>query len=411
MKYWLVVLPLFLLVYLGRLFFWPGLDLPDGAEVRVVGKITSQPYLKGSNQILIINQFWLQTDRFPAYAYGEKIEVVGKVKKRVINRFLNQYALYYPSIWPVSEKESLINQSKIRGSLFKLRQEVESRFARLLPEPQASLLAGILLGAKQDLPENFRQDLRETGTLHVVVASGYNITVVAGFLLTVLAGRLNRKLALVISLLGIAAYMLMAGAEPPVVRAAIMGGLTYLAMFLGREKDALTGLAAAAMTMLLVHPLILFDIGFQLSFLATAGILFIYPAFKGRVFRWPWLGEELRVTLSAQLGVLPLLLFHFGEVSFLSPLINALVLPVTPLIMLLGVVVSLASLVPGLAQLMAWLAWVPLTYFVGMVRLFGKLSWGMVSLSWFSWWWAIGYYLVLGIWLIRVQKSKVKSQN
>ena len=406
MRQGLIILVVFLGVYCLRLALLPGLDLADGVQVRVAGKITGQPYLKGSNQILMIDRFWVQTDRFPGYSYGDKVELVGTVNQRVINRFSTQYQLYYPSIRLIEQKQTLIDQSKIIGFLLRLKNSLVKLFTGLLPEPQASLLGGILLGSKQDLPENFRQNLRKTGTLHVVVASGYNITVIAGFLLALLAGLVNRKLALVISLLGIIAYTIMAGAEAPIVRAAIMGSLTYLGMFLGREKEAVVGLVAAAMLMLLFNPLILFDIGFQLSFMATTGILFVYPLLKGKVFSLVGVGEDLRVTLSAQLGVLPLLLVHFGEVSLLSPLVNGLVLPVTPLIMVLGAFIIPASLVPGLGQLVAWLAWVPLTYFVKLVDWFGKFNWGMVSLSWFSWHWVLGYYLVLVLWLI---KSKSKS--
>jgi len=250
------------------------------------------------------------------------------------------------------------------------------------------LLAGILLGVKKEMPEKFLKNLQETGTIHIVVASGYNISVIAGFLLNSLAVRIGRKKAILISFIGILVYTFIAGAQPPIVRAAIMGSLTYLAQLLGREKDGLWSLVLAAVIMLLVSPLILFDIGFQLSFTATAGILLLNPILKGKT------------TLAAQIATLPILLANFGQVSWLSPLINALVLPAVPLIMSLGAMTVVAG------QILAWLTWVPLTYFVKIIELFSRLPWISFSVGKISFFWAVGYYFILGLWILRRQKPR-----
>ena len=253
------------------------------------------------------------------------------------------------------------------------------------------------------MPQNFWQNLRETGTLHVVVASGQNVSMVANFLIGVLVLLISRRKALWLAMGGAILYVLMVGAEPPVVRAGIMAILAYLAQFLGREEEGTLALFFAAGVMLLINPLLLFDLGFQLSFTATGGILWLYPWLKEKkLFSLPFLGEALATTLAAQIGVMPILLTNFGQISFLSPLINALVLWEVPLIMVLGLIVILLGLfIKPLAVVLSWFVWLLLTFFVKVIELFGSFSWVSWEIKKPSFYWAVGYYLVLGYLLWR----------
>ena len=141
-----------------------------------------------------------------------------------------------------------------------------------------------------------------------------------------------------------------------------------------------------------------FDIGFQLSFMATGGILLVYPLLRvRRFFALPVLGDELATTLSAQIGVWPILLVNFGNLSWFSPVINALVLPLVPLLMYLGgMMVLFGFLIRPVAQVLGWLLWLPLSYFIGLIRLFASVPWVNLEIGGLSWWWAGGYYFVLG---------------
>jgi len=401
----------FCLIYILRLHASQPLNIPDQAAIRLTGRIIQQPYQRDSKQIINVNGFLIKADRFPAYFYGQKVVVTGKVQKRMINRFASQFSLYYPQIQVIDQTRTLIDKINFGDLLFGFRKRLEEGLGQALPEPQVSLLAGILLGSRRDLPEKFMTNLRGTGTMHVIVASGYNISVVAGFLVGILLLFFRRRSAVGGAFLGIVGYTIMAGGEPPVVRAAIMGSLTCLAQLLGREKDVLASLLFAAAIMLLVSPLILFDIGFQLSFLATAGILLIEPLLTGKLFSLPLLGQDLKVTLAAQIATLPILVFNFGQISLLSLLVNALVLPVTPLIMGLGAVTAGLSLVSvALARVSAWLVWLPLTYFVKVIDWFGPWS-QLVSLKLASVsnWWVGGYYLGLSLWLWRQKRVSASS--
>lgn len=396
-----VVLILFsvTILYCFRLQSVSRLAIPEDKVITLRGRVTKQPYLKGSYQIISVGPISLKTDRYPGYFYGDLLEVTGRFEKGVTNPFQAQYYAYSPAIRKIEgfQKQGLFSNFKSR--LYFFRGRFEKIIDQLLPEPQSSLEIGILLGAKREMPEKFLNNLRNTGTLHIIVASGYNLSVVAGFLVSALIWFMNRKKALFFAFLGVVFYTLMVGAEPPVVRAAIMAILAYGAEYLGRPRDGLIALATAAIIMLLISPLILFDIGFQLSLMATAGILLIYPLLKEwKFFELPVFGDDLATTLSAQIGVMPILLVNFGNLSFLSPLINAMVLPLIPILMNLGGIVALFGLfIRPIAQVLAWVLWLPLTYFVKLIEGFGSLSWINWQIEGLSIWWGIGYYLVLAI--------------
>jgi len=409
----LVVLTLFSIVilYFFRLQSVSRLNLPANKVITLRGKVTEQPYLKGSYQIISLGSIKVLTDRFPGYFYGDDLEVSGKFEKRVINPFQTEYWAFFPTIRPLEEGKKLSFFSSFKRSLYFFRGRLETAFAQVLPEPEASLEMGILLGVKKEIPEDFLNNLRKTGTLHIIVASGYNLSVVAGFLVSTLVWFVSRRKALLFAFLGIIFYTLLVGGEPPVVRAAMMATIAYTAEFLGRPKSGLIGLFITALVMLIISPLILFDLGFQLSLLATSGILLVYPLLKERrIFNWPVFGDNLATTLAAQIGVLPLLLVNFGNFSWLSPLINALVLPLVPLLMNLGGVMVLFALVSKpMAQVIGWVLWLPLTYLVKLIEFCGGLPWFNFQIKSLSFWWGIGYYLVLGIILCWAWKKRWDS--
>lgn len=386
-------------IYFFRLQSVSTLNIPQGTIITLRVRVTQQPYLKASYQIISLGPILIKTERFPGYFYGDYLEISGKFERQVINPFYFQYYASFPTIRKIDEAQGQSLISNFKKKLIYFRGQLEKAIEQLLPEPQSSLEIGVLLGTKREMPENFLQNLRNTGTLHIIVASGYNLSVVAGFLVSTLVWFVNRKKALVIAFLGVIFYTLMVGAEPPVVRAAIMASLAYGAVFLGRLRHGLIALITAAFIMLLISPLILFDIGFQLSLMATAGILLIYPLLKeGRIFHLPVFGDDLATTLSAQIGVMPILLANFGNLTFLSPLINALVLPLIPLLMNLGGIIALSGFLSKLlAQVLAWLLWLPLTYFVKLIEGFGRLSWVNFQIKGLFFWWGIGYYFALAI--------------
>lgn len=401
---------LFLCLYLFRLTQRPRYFIPEEKSVKIVGRVTNQPYLKDSYQIIELGPVLILANRFPGYFYGDRIEVFGKFQKEVINSLTSQYISFFPTIRLLREEENLMGKVNLKRFLLKTRGQIEKRVRRFLPEPQSSLLLGIVLGVKTEMPENFWQDLRRTGTLHLVVASGQNVVIVTGFLMNLSLWFLKRRWAILIALLGILVYVLMVGAEAPAVRAGLMASMIFVGQWFGREANPGGPLLLTAMMMLLISPLILFDIGFQLSFAATAGLIWLHPLLLTKLStlgKIPVLGEGLLVTISAQLATLPILLVNFGQFSWLSPLVNALVLPLIPLLMVFGFIIAGLSFFSSfLAQLLSWLVWPFLSWFVRVVEFFGSLSWANWEMGEISFWWAVLYYLILLIFLIKIGKDR-----
>lgn len=369
----------FLIVFLLLLLFFlryqtlPSLpDFLPGQEIIIRDVLREEPKIISSSQRFSLAGIEIKTFRYPEYHYGDQLIITGNLKKGVTGKWL----LEFPEIEENIQEQRMGIEHKILASISAWRRKIEKIYRFSLPEPQASLMAGIVLGSKSGFPYDFYQALRETGTLHVVVASGMNITLVAAVLVSFLVLFLNRRKALTFAFLGVWFYVFLAGGEAPVVRAGIMGSLAFLGVGLGREKDALRGLIFAGALMLFINPNYLFDLGFQLSFAATAGILLVYPRIRGikrikKVFSLSLIGDDLAVTLAAQTLTLPIMVFNFGGYNPLSPLVNALVLWAVPWIMGIGALAGIAGLInQTLGQIICLPAYVLLTYFIKTVELF-----------------------------------------
>lgn len=333
-------------------------NYPSGTRIKITATLKEEPKIVGNTQRLTLAGIKITTWRYPDYHYGERLAVTGRVKD---NR------LELPSI----EKEIETDKDRedgreIRGKIYELRRKIEESYKRILSEPQASLLSGIVLGSKSGMPKDFYEASRKTGTLHIMVASGMNINIVAMTTMPLFLLFFRRQVALILSFTLIWFYVLLTGADAPAVRAGIMGSLIFLAQILGREADAWRGLVFAAGLLLFADPRSLLDLGFQLSFAATAGILFFSPWFSRKFRRLP---EKVRPdfcqTISAQIATLPIILYNFGYYSPLSPLVNILIAPVIPWIMRLG-------LLGVLLWPILWLILPLLTYIVEVVEWFGR---------------------------------------
>ena len=257
-----------------------------------------------------------------------------------------------------------------------------SQTNKLLPEPQASLLNGILWGEQKYMPKDFYNALRRTGTLHVIALSGMNITILIN-LIAKLTLFLGRRRSVLISLISIVIFIGFVGASPSVVRAGIMGGLSLISIYFGRKDWALLSLFLAAGIMLLFNTDWLTNIGFQLSFLATLGIIVLggrggLRELRGRgEKRRSWVyefiydvKENFRTTLAAQVFTLPIILYSFKQLSLIAPLTNVLVLWIVQPIMVIGLVLSLSAVVcQPFAVVVSWFIWVPLTYFIEVVKI------------------------------------------
>lgn len=249
----------------------------------------------------------------------------------------------------------------------------------LLSEPHASLLNGILFGTRANMPKEFYRALLITGTLHVIAASGMNVTI-----LTNVIGRstlfLGRKASILISICFIFFYVLLTGATPSIVRAAIMGCLSLLSVYFGKQYYGLLGLFFAGLIMFLFQPSLISNISFQLSFLSTVGIILankrINCQIRGGLIEKSinWVKTNLLLTLSAQAFTLPIIFYNFHRISLISPVANLASIWLIQPIMVLGIFTSIAGLVwLPFGYIPALITWVPLTMFIKLIEFFALI--------------------------------------
>jgi competence protein ComEC len=297
------------------------------------------------------------------------------------------------------------------GTLYQAKHWVNATIHRFLPEPHAGLLAGLLLGVKSDLSDSFKTALKNSGTSHIVALSGMNVAIIITFLLLML-NRLPRRWVWLTSGLLILIFVVMTGAASSVIRAAIMGWLLLLASFWGRKRNPINAVLLAIITMVAIHPLILFyDVGFQLSVAATLGLVYCTPLFDWRIKFVPKIvSEALASTIGATLFTLPLVALYFGGLSLVSLGANVLVVPLVPYVMLVGFVgLIVFALLPAL-QWLAIFIWPLSALLMGIINWFGHLPIAFVTLPPLPIWIPVLYYIGLGIIIIYVQHRRLSKK-
>ena len=270
-------------------------------------------------------------------------------------------------------------QAALRGA----RLWLLSGLNLLIPEPEAALAAGILLGVRSGIDPGINDAFARAGLTHVVAISGWNIAIVAA--LAAGAARplarlpSGRWLAALTAAGTVAGYVLLTGASPSVVRAALMAGAILIARLGGSRSHAMSALMLAALVMVVAAPTVVWDVGFQLSALATAGLIWFGAAFEARLSRWPTLiREPVALTMAAQVTTLPVILLNFERLSLVAPLANVLVVPLVPVVMLTSALAALIGSTHGALPLIgdasAWLAGGAAWLYLRLVVLAGTLA-------------------------------------
>ncbi|MBA2266538.1 MAG: DNA internalization-related competence protein ComEC/Rec2 [Chloroflexi bacterium] len=266
----------------------------------------------------------------------------------------------------------------------------------IVPEPEAALGAGILLGVRASIAPEINDAFATAGLTHVVAISGWNIAIVAA-LVAAMVRPLERRpggrwTTALVAALTVGGYVVLTGASPSVVRAALMAAAMLVARLGGSRAHAASALGLAALVMLLVAPAVLWDVGFQLSLLATAGLIWFGGAVERRLPGWPaWIREPVALTLAAQLTTLPIVLVNFERLSLVAPIANILVVPFVPITMLFSAIASLAGVldgtvhIPVLSDAMSWFAggaaWLVLRVIVSLGMAVASLPYAAVDVS------------------------------
>lgn len=361
-----------------RALFWRAPEVPTG-ERRVEGNIVDVVDGKLMLDLVEVDdaafagKVRVTAPEFPRQAAGDRVVVVCGLERPEpfdgfpYDKFLairHVYAVCRTGDIPLLVQEGA--DQRLTTDLIRLRDRVVRRIDAVLPEPQSTLLAGLLLGSADFAPA-WDERFAETGTSHIVAASGTNVAIVVFVLFGLFTWcGVRRQYAVPLLFAGIGAYAVIAGLQPAVVRAAIMGGLVVLAQSIGRRTSMRNVFLLAIAVMVTVQPLLVFaDVGFGLSVLSTASLLWLAPRLTQHL---QWIPEQFGLreamvgSLSAGLFTLPLSLAVFGRVSLVSPLVNLLVLPFVPYAMGMGVL----AIVGG--KILAVPCWGLLTIMLEMIR-------------------------------------------
>ena len=330
------------------------------------------------------------------YTYGDHIDLTCaalSIPKNFSPDFDYRMYLAKDGILYQCEKPAIrrTGESPWSAGLFGFSRRFEDSVSARIPEPESALAMGILLGGDDRFPDETTQWFRGAGLSHVVAVSGYNITILSfAFLLIGILCFLSRRQAILFALAASGLFVFLAGMPSSGVRALAMAAVVFLATLLGRRSQSVPALAFAGAVMLLENPLLLrYDVGFDLSFLATLGIVLFTPLSReilSRVRHGQFLLETALLTISAELLILPVLFSTFKTFSLVAIFSNALLLPLTPGAMLCSFLAGLFGMIsPVLGELFAFPAYVLLHVFIEGAKWFSEIGVGRITLDHFGW--------------------------
>lgn len=326
----------------------------NGDTVRITSIVFSDPINYGNYQSFTAAGLKVYLPAFPEINYGDRVVLEGKVSGNKL------------------QEPILISSSDFAGFGSAFRKKLIYFYQKVFPQPFSGLIGGIVLGSKGALSGDFWEKVKNTGVAHVVVASGTNITFVISFVFGITAYFTSRNKSIFIVILSIILYLFISGFQAPLIRASVMALLAFWAQGRGRLSDAWRILFLTAGIMLLVSPGWIKDLGFILSFVSTGSIMLFEKRILVYLKRWPKvIRQGFSTSLSAQIGVAPILFATFGQFNILSPVINMLVLWTIPYIMILGSIGGLVGLIfPALGRLLLYISYPLVWWFATVVEFF-----------------------------------------
>ena len=364
--------------------FVPGSQQPQTVSGNVLVRLPWNPDWNAGNRVVL----------------SGKVELAPEGQNFDYRNYLARQNVYTYMAYPVVQQVQPANNPSITNLLWKVRLAAEERLYRLLPWREASLLDGILLGNERNIQADMANAFRNTGTSHIIAISGFNISIISALFVRLFSRLIaNRKRVFWVTVSAVALYTILVGAQPPVVRAAIMGAAGLLGSLIGRRQTGMNSLVFTAAVMVGITPAMLWDASFQLSFCATMGLVLLadplsnwferlvekyIPRLQHSIFTRS-VSEYILFTLAAQLAALPVLAYHFRQFPLSGLAANPLILPVQPLVMILGGLMLIFSLAWfPLGQVFAWLAWPPVIYTIKVVTWISGLGSQPVALQAFN---------------------------
>ncbi len=391
-------------------------DSVEGQEVVFSGTVVREPdrrettthlYIEHGEELILVT-----IDRYSDVSYGDELLVSGVIERP--EEFATEFGrtFDYPGYLlarGVTHRVSFAdiavlsgdNGNPVLATLFTIKQSLVTGIDNSLQEPSGGLAKGLLLGMKQSLGEQLETAFQASGLTHIVVLSGYNVMLVVAFIMTILSLFLGLRSRIIFGLVAIVGFALLVGLSATVVRASIMASLVLLSQLFSRSYHVVRALFLAGLLMVVVNPYVLiYDIGFQLSFMATLGLVLIVPRFEMVLSQTSqgtiYFREFFFATLATQIAVLPLLLYHIGQVSVVAVLVNVLVLPMVPVAMFLAFVSAIVFMtIPWLVATFGAIAQLSLLYIIAIATWFAALPFATLTLPAFSVWWVVASYILV----------------
>ena len=404
-----------------------------GQDFEFSGVIVKQPEKDYKQQKIIV-----ETDNFnqntnilvnapcyPDMAFGDKVKISGKIEKpgliedfdygNYLKRFSVYSVIYRPEQVEKNGQQQSIPSKSLR-QFYVVPSIFEGAINRVLTEPQASLAGGLLFGSKRSIPDDLKNDLANTGLTHIIALSGYNVTIIITVLSLILAKYFGNKKAFWLGLLLVLFFVIITGAAPSVLRAAVFSILIIYGKLIGRQGNQTNLMLLAAIVILFFNPyLLVYDIGFQLSFGAFAGLIYLSPIIesifeRSKLASLPiYLTAPLTQTLAAQIMVLPLIIMYFGKLSFIAPIANVLVLWIIPLAMAVSFTTAVGAIIWWpLGKIFAFMAWPALSYITIVSNMLAKIPFASVDIKNFNYILAVGLYVLI-IFAIRITRKKLSK--
>ncbi len=399
----------------------------DGKNISGNVVVTKEPEEKDNYKNIVVKtregmKVLLRVNINTSISYGDELKIECALKipenKEDFNykMYLAKDKIYYLCQKAQIEKTGNNRGNKPYSVILDIKNKMTGKISQMIPYPESALANGLIFGGSGNLPKALREDFSRTGMTHIVAVSGYNVTIIAEYLIWffILIG-FWRKQAFWFAVLGIILFVAMIGFPSSAVRAGVMGSLLLWAIKNGRLANSRNAVIFAGAVMLLINPLLLrWDIGFQLSFLATVGIIALAPIWEKNLIKKhkaAGFTEIFFLSLSAQIFVLPVILYNFQTLSLISLIANLLILLIIPISMLLVFLTASIGLISNLFSLpFAWLAYLPLKYEVWVVKTLGELPWASKTVENFGWQWFFLWYLALCL-IIYMLKKKLNAEQ
>ncbi len=397
-------------------------DIRDSYRQLTLGKILQLPEKRALAGKLLLN-----LPNYPPYTYGDwlkiscQLELPANFNDFNYKNYLASRGVYVLCRRPLKVEKLKINQLSLVQRLYRQLLKFKYNFKRVIDltiaYPQNEVLSAMVLGLRRNIPLNILNSFKASGLAHIIAISGLHISIITLWLMNFfIAIGFQRRPAFYLSAFSLCLFLLMIGFRASSLRAGIMGFSVLLAMQLGRLNKSINVLLLAACVLLLINPqLLLGDIGFQLSFLAVAGIIYLGELInhwlsKIKVPEFFEIRSSLMMTLSAQFMVLPLIIYYFGNLSLVAPLANLLVLPLLPLVIILGLILGLLGFVflPA-AKLLGLVLTLLIKWIIYISQLLSRLPYGNFVIVNFNLFWLLVIYLCLAV-LFWFYRFKLKTK-